>query len=144
MQLEEITDQILNAAIAIHREFGPGLLESVYEAILARELELRGFSVRRQQIVSFSFAGMVFDEAFRADLIINDLCVVELKATARLEPVSARQLLTYLRLLKLPVGLVINFGAPTIKEGIKRVVNNVPASSPSRLRLNAEASWRTP
>jgi GxxExxY protein len=142
MDIDGITDQILNAAIAIHREFGPGLMESVYEAILARELELRGFGVRRQQSVRFSYAGMVFDEAFRADLIVNDTVIVELKAVARMEPVFARQLLTYLRLLKMPVGIVLNFGAPKLTDGIKRVVNNFPASSPSRLRVNAGASWQ--
>lgn len=141
MEIDEITDQILGAAIAIHREFGPGLMESVYEAILARELELRGLSVRRQQIVRFSYAGMVFDEAFRADLIVEDVVVVELKSVSRLEPVFARQLLTYLRLLRLPVGIVLNFGASKLTEGIKRVVNNLPPSSPSRLRVNANASW---
>lgn len=144
MELEQMTDQILSAAIAIHREFGPGLMESVYEAILAHELEQRGFSVRRQQAVSLSFAGMEFAEAFRADLIVNDTLIIELKATARSDPVFARQLLTYLRLLQLLVGLVINFGAPTLKEGIKRVVNSIPANNSPRLRTHARATFRDP
>ncbi len=141
MELEHVTDQILNAAIAIHREFGPGLMESVYEAILAHELELRGFSVRRQQPVSLSFAGVEFEEAFRADLIVNDAIIIELKATARFDPVHARQLLTYLRLLRLSVGLVINFGAPTLKEGIKRVVNTFPLDNAPRLLDRTQTSF---
>lgn len=135
-----MTEPIFGAAIAVHRELGPGLMESVYETVLANELKHRGFRVRRQQAVKLSFAGMEFNEVFRADLIVNDTIIVELKATARFDPVFARQLLIYLRLLRLPVGLVINFGAPTIKDGVKRVINTFPASSFPRLRQRLDAS----
>jgi iron complex transport system substrate-binding protein len=136
MHPDEITGAAIEIAIAIHRELGPGLLESVYEAILAYELRKHGFGVRRQQHVRFRYDGMVFDEAFRADLIVEDTVVIDGKALTRLDPVCARQLLTYLRLLDLPVGLVINFGQPTLLAGVKRIVNNLPTFSHSRVRIN--------
>ena len=136
MHVDEITGQILDVAIAIHRELGPGLLESVYEAVLAHELRERGLGVRRQQAIRFEYHGILFDQAFRADLIVEDSVIVELKSVTQLERVFARQLLTYLRLTDLPVGLILNFGCLTMKEGIKRVVNNAPASLSSPIRAN--------
>ena len=117
---------------------GPGLLESVYELVLAKELERRGLKVETQKPVSFEFDGLRFDDAFRVDLLIEGRVVVELKSVETLAPVHSKQILTYLRLLNLPVGLLIKFGAATMKEGLHRVVNNYQPSSsaPPRLRVN--------
>jgi len=100
------------------------LLEVVYEAALAMMLRERGFSVKRQVTIPIELLGMRFDEGFRADLIVNSKFIVELKSIEKLAPVHSKQLLTYLRLYNSPLGLLINFGSSTIKEGIKRVVNN--------------------
>jgi iron complex transport system substrate-binding protein len=134
--LDEITGAIVDAAMKIHMDLGPGLLESVYEAVLARALERRGFQVERQKPIRFEYDGMAFEEGFRTDLLVDGLVIVELKSIERLAPVHGKQLLTYLRLMKLPVGLLINFGAGTLKEGLQRVVNNLDASDSPRLRVN--------
>ncbi len=136
MNIEEISAIVVDAAFHLHKDLGPGLLESVYEAVLARKLEQRGLKVERQRVVSFDFQGMHFDEGLRADLLINDCLVVELKSVENLTPVHAKQVLTYLRLLDLRLGLLINFGAATFKEGIKRIANNHQAFASSRLRVN--------
>jgi iron complex transport system substrate-binding protein len=101
------------------------LLESVYEAILARDLALRGLDVSRQVSVPIVWDGLAFDEGFRADLIVNGKVIVELKSVERLAPAHAKQLLTYLRLMDKRLGLLVNFGAALIKDGIKRVVNGL-------------------
>ena len=122
-ELNEISGAIVDAAFHIHLTLGPGLLETVYEVVLARQLERRGLSVERQKIVPIEFEGLRFDEGFRADVIVEQCVVVELKSVERLAPVHSKQLLTYLRLLDYRLGLLINFGAPVIKDGIQRVVN---------------------
>jgi GxxExxY protein len=119
-----ITGEIVDAAYGIHRRLGPGLLESVYETLLENVLLQRGFTVVRQKPVPFEFDGLRFDEGFRVDLLVDDRVVIELKSVEKAAPVHLKQLLTYLRLLNLRVGLLINFGAPTLKEGIRRVVND--------------------
>jgi iron complex transport system substrate-binding protein len=115
---------------------GPGLLESVYESLLTAMLERRGLKVQRQVLVEFDFDGIHFAEGLRLDLLVEGLVVVELKSVERLAPVHPKQLLTYLRLLNLPIGLLVNFGAPTFKEGVKRVVNRHTNFASSRLRVN--------
>jgi iron complex transport system substrate-binding protein len=135
-ELDDITGAIVDAALKIHLELGPGLLESVYEAVLARALERRGFHVERQKAIRFEYDGMVFEEGFRADLLVEDLVVVELKSVEKLAPVHSKQLLTYLRLMNLPVGLLINFGAATLKEGLHRIVNNLQPSASPHLQVN--------
>jgi len=135
-ELDDITGAVVDAAVKIHKELGPGLLESVYEVVLARELERRGFQVERQKPIRFEYDGMVFEEGFRTDLLIETRVVVELKSVENLAPVHSKQLLTYLRLMHLPVGLLINFGAATLKEGLRRIVNNLPSSASPRLRVN--------
>ncbi len=122
--------------MGIHKELGPGLLESVYEVVLARALERRGFQVERQKPVRFEFDGMVFEDAFRVDLLVDERVLVELKSVEKLASVHCKQLLTYLRLMKLPVGLLINFGGATLKEGLKRIVNQLSSSASPRLRVN--------
>jgi len=123
--LNRISGEIVDAAFHIHSKLGPGLLESVYETILAGELEKRGLFVERQRIVPIEFEGMRFDEGFRADLIVENAVIVELKSVEHLAPVHFKQLLTYLRLLDYRLGLLINFGAPLIKDGIKRIANKL-------------------
>jgi iron complex transport system substrate-binding protein len=135
-ELDDITGAIVDAALKIHMELGPGLLESVYEAVLARALERRGFRVERQKIIRFEYDGMVFEEGFRTDLLVEGRVIVELKSVEKLAPVHSKQVLTYLRLMNLPVGLLINFGAAMFKEGLHRIVNNLPTSASPRLRVN--------
>ena len=125
MLVDEITGVVIDESIRIHRELGPGLLESVYEVVLARALIRRGLKVERQKVLTFEYDGMYFDEGLKIDLLVEDLVVIELKSVERMAPVHAKQLLTYLRLTKLQVGLLINFGCATLKEGLKRVVNNL-------------------
>jgi GxxExxY protein len=136
MNAEEISAIVVDAAFHLHRNLGPGLLESVYEAVLARVLEQRGLNVQRQVTVEFDFAGIHFDEGLRVDLLVEGCLVVELKSVQFLAPVHSKQLLTYLRLMRLPLGLLINFGAATFKEGVRRVVNNHTELSSSLLRVN--------
>jgi GxxExxY protein len=135
-ELEEITGAIVDTSLKIHTELGPGLLESVYEMVLARALENLGFQVERQKSVSFKYDEMIFDDGFRIDMLVEKRVVVELKSLEKLAPVHSKQLLTYLRLMNLPVGLLINFGAGTLKEGLHRVVNRLPSSASPRLRVN--------
>jgi GxxExxY protein len=137
--LDDITGGIVDTSLRIHRDLGPGLLESVYEAVLARALEQRGFQVERQQAIRFEYEGMVFEEGFRTDLLVDSRVIVELKSVERLAPVHCKQLLTYLKLTHMPVGLLINFGAATLREGLHRIVNGLPASASPRLRVNQGA-----
>jgi len=134
--LDEVTGIIIDESMRIHRELGPALLESVYEAVLAKALERRGLRVERQVPVRFEFDGIRFDEDLRLDLLVERCVVVELKSVEQIAPVHAKQLLTHLRLLRQPVGLLVNFGAATLKEGLKRIVNNLAPSDASLLRVN--------
>jgi len=134
--LDEITGAIVDAAMKIHRELGPGLLETVYEIVLARALLRRGLEVERQKPVRFEYDGMIFEEGFRVDLLVEAAVVVELKSVEKIAPVHGKQVLTYLRLMKLPVGLLLNFGGATLKEGLHRIVNNLDSSASPRLRVN--------
>ena len=122
MQNDTVTSNIVDAALQIHRDLGPGLLESVYESILAPELAVRGFKVERQRLADFTYKGHLYREGFRVDLIVDDWVVVELKSIEKIAPAHTKQLLTYLKLLGLPVGLLVNFGGATLREGLKRVV----------------------
>ncbi|MBU6206294.1 MAG: GxxExxY protein [Alphaproteobacteria bacterium] len=107
----------------MHREIGPGLLESVYEILLSEALRERGLIFERQRVVPIRYKGIVVDNAFRADILVEEMLLIELKSTEAHAPVHAKQLLTYLRLLDLPLGLLINFGAATFKEGVRRIAN---------------------
>ena len=124
MDVDAISADVVDAAIRIHRGLGPGLLESVYETVLAADLERRGYKVDRQMPVDIKFDGMQFPGAFRVDLLIEDSLVVEIKSVEKLSGVHAKQVLTYLRLLDQPLGLLLNFSGETMKEGIRRLVNN--------------------
>ena len=132
--IDEVSGHVLDVALRLHRDLGPGLLESVYEMVLAERLIRMGYVVERQRAVDIEFEGVRFAAAFKADLIVDGRLVVEIKSVERLAAVHAKQLLTYLRLLEQPVGLLINFGGETLKEGVRRVVNS---RSPSSLRASA-------
>ena len=121
----EIATMVLNAAFKVHTTLGPGLLESVYEAVLAYELGKRGLAVRRQAPIPIRYEGLVFEEGFRADLIAEERVIVELKSVEKLAPVHGKQVLTQLRLSGCRLGLLINFGEVHLKDGIKRVVNGL-------------------
>jgi iron complex transport system substrate-binding protein len=136
VDLEALSGDVIEVAIQLHRELGPGLLESVYELLLANKLARMGRRVERQRFVNFEFDGELIENAFRIDLIVDDSLLVEIKSVEKLNPVHAKQLLTYLRLTKQPVGLLINFGGETLREGIKRIVNDYRPSAPPRLRVN--------
>ena len=138
--LDDITATVVDAAVKIHRGLGPGLFESVYEVVLAHALRRRGLEVARQHPVRFEYEGVTFDEGFRVDLLVERRVVVELKSLERVAPVHGKQVLTYLRLLELPVGLLINFGAGTAKEGIRRIVNDLAPSESPALRVNRSGS----
>jgi len=132
MQIEEIAREVVDCGYRVHTELGPGLLESVYEVVLAKLLTDCGFSPERQKPVPIVFNGIRFEEGFRADLLVEGRLLVEIKSVENLAPVHGKQMLTYLRLLNLPLGLLMNFGAPVFKEGIKRIVNNHPDLASSR------------
>ncbi|UNU42495.1 GxxExxY protein [Sphingopyxis sp. YF1] len=122
--IESLANVAVDCGFHIQRDIGPGLLESAYELLLAESLASRGLSVERQVSVPLSANGIVIDNAFRADLIIERTLLIEIKSTEQHAPVHAKQLLTYLRLMRLPLGLLMNFGTATFKEGVRRVVNN--------------------
>ena len=122
--IEKLASVAIDTAMGIHIDIGPGLLESVYEQLLANRLSQQGYKIDRQQSVGTKIDGLDFPDAFRFDLLIADRLLIEIKSVERLAPVHAKQTLTYLRLMNLPLGLLINFGGITLKDGLKRVVNN--------------------
>ena len=124
-ELNNISGTILDSAIKVHRVLGPGLLESVYERALARELKIRGLSGQTQVPISFVYEGEHFDEGFRADLIVNDSVIVEIKSVEALKDIHKKQLLTYLKLSNRKIGLLINFNEPLLKDGFVRIVNRL-------------------
>ncbi len=125
MTENEIATQVVDAAFKIHTKLGPGLLESVYEVILAHELQKRGLRVVRQKPIPIIYEGVKFDEGFLADLIVEDKVLVELKSIETVVPVHKKQVLTHLRLMNLKLGLLINFGDEFIKNGISRIANGL-------------------
>ncbi|MEP6821478.1 MAG: GxxExxY protein [Chthoniobacterales bacterium] len=125
MTENEVAKHVLDAAFIVHTKLGPGLLESVYEVVLAHELRKGGILVERQKPIGIQYDGLIFDEGFRADLVVGALVIVELKSVEVVAPVHAKQLLTQLRLSGLKLGLLINFGETYLKHGIKRVINGV-------------------
>ncbi|WP_260581403.1 GxxExxY protein [Sphingopyxis sp. PET50] len=124
MDVEELVSITVDCGFHLHKELGPGLLESVYEAIMADQLARRGLNVVRQVPIPVRYGGVELPEGFRADLLVEGQLLVELKSVERLAPLHGKQVLTYLRLLQMPLGLLVNFGGETFKEGVKRIVNN--------------------
>ena len=134
MEINKITGAIVDAAFRIHEDVGPGVFESIYELVLADMLTSKGFSVQRQVPVPIRIGGKVYDEGFRADLIVEAQVIVEIKSIEHLARVHKKQLLTYLKLSGLPVGLLINFGGELLKGNIERLANTgapvFPETSP--------------
>ena len=122
--VEEVARVAVDCGLRIHRDLGPGLLESVYEAVLAASLFRDGLAVERQKPIAIEFDGMVFREGFRADLVVEGQLLIEVKSVDRLAAVHAKQLLTYLRLSGRPLGLLMNFGGGTFREGLRRFAND--------------------
>lgn len=136
MTENEIGTRVLEAAIRVHRELGPGLLETVYEVILARELSDLGLEVERQVPVAIRYKGITFDEGFRADLVVETKVLLELKSVEHVSPAHKKQVQTYLRLTGLKLGYLLNFGEATLRQGITRCVNALEEhtfSAPPRL-----------
>ena len=125
MTENEIATIVVDTSLMVHRELGPGLLESVYEEVLAYELENRGLTVERQRGIEVEWDGQNLGKGFVADLVVNSKVIIELKSVQKVEPVHFKQLLTYLRLSEMKLGLLINFNETLIKNGIKRVVNGL-------------------
>ena len=121
---DQISSVVIEEAIGIHRELGPGLFETVYETVLAGRIEKRGLRAERQVPVPIEFDGHAFGAAFKIDILVENSLILEIKSVEQLSKVHAKQVLTYLRLTKQPVGLLLNFSAPTMREGIRRLVNN--------------------
>jgi iron complex transport system substrate-binding protein len=134
--VEELASIAVDCGLQVHRELGPGLLESVYEAVLAHCLEETGLTIQRQLPIQISFRGLQLREGFKADIVIEGALIIEIKSVETLLPVHGKQLLTYLRLAKMPLGLLMNFGGATFKQGQKRVVNDHRNFASSRLRVN--------
>ena len=126
MNENEIGQIIVDTSLAIHRELGPGLLESVYEAVLAQALSQRGLTITRQVAFPIRYPGLQFEEGFRADIVVDDKVILEVKSVETLRNVHKKQLLTYLRLTGMKLGFVLNFGEALMKDGIVRIVNGLP------------------
>ncbi|PZO69502.1 MAG: GxxExxY protein [Pelagerythrobacter marensis] len=129
--IDVISAAVVDEAIAVHRLVGPGLFESVYETVLAGRLEKNGWRVRRQVPVAIEIEGHQFDAAFKIDILVEERLILEIKAVEQLSKAHAKQLLTYLRLFRQPVGLLLNFSGETMKEGIRRMVNDYRPRHPS-------------
>ena len=122
--MNQLTEKIIGAAITVHKELGPGLLESVYQNCLFVELELRKISVQKEVSLPVMYRGSkISDDGFRLDLLVSELVIVELKSVEKIQPVHAKQLLTYLRLANKLLGLLINFNVPVLRDGITRIAN---------------------
>lgn len=126
--IDAIAAEIVDSALKIHKELGPGLLESAYEACLEHELQQRGFLVERQKAQPIHYNGIVIDVGYRLDLLIDDLVIIELKAVAELAPIHQAQLTTYLKLSQKSLGFLINFNVPLLKNGIRRIANHFKES----------------
>ena len=123
METNEITGQIIDSAMKVHTALGPGLLESAYEACLAHELKKRGFQIERQKEMPIEYDGEVIDVGYRLDLLVNNTVVVELKAVSEIVPIHEAQIISYLKLGRKPIGLLINFNLKQLKDGVKRFAN---------------------
>ena len=132
----------VDCGLKVHQALGPGLLESAYEAVMFHSLVKRGLAVERQKIIPIRFEDLQIDDGFRADLIVEGKLLIELKSIERLAPVHGKQVLTYLRFMDLPVGLLMNFGAESFKEGLRRIVNRHEATATSPLRINQRLESR--
>jgi len=121
--IEEIARVAVDCGFQIHKQLGPGLLESAYEALLAERLSRSGCPVERQKLLPMEFDGIILAEGYRVDLLVDGMLIIEVKSIERLAPVHSKQLLTYIRLARQPVGLLMNFGGETFREGLRRIVD---------------------
>ncbi len=137
LDINEITGKILDAAIKVHTALGPGLLESAYEVCLAHELRQRGLNVQTQVILPIEYDGLKLDAGYRIDLLVEDKVIVELKAVEKMLPLYEAQILSYLRLRNMEVGLLINFNVMKLKDGFKRIVNNYSGPPPRISAISA-------
>ena len=135
-EIEQLAAEAIDCGFRIHKKLGPGLLESVYETVLAASLSKAGLRVERQKPIPILFEGIAIPDAFRADLVIDGRLIIEIKSAERIAPVHAKKLLTYVRLMAQPLGLLMNFGGETFREGLKRVVNGPSSFVGSRARLS--------
>jgi len=142
MRANQLTEAIIGAAIEVHRALGPGLLESVYEECLCRELELRGVTFERQRPLPVVYKGITLECGYRLDLVVENQVVVELKAVESLLPVHEAQLVSYLKLGRWHVGLLINFNVPVLKDGVRRRVLGLPEDQPPSASSAPSASLR--
>ena len=137
---ERVSREVIGAAIAVHRQKGPGLIESIYERCILRELELRSIPSVTQRLIRFEYKGLVFDEPLRFDILVDECLLVELKAVEALHPFSKAQLFSYIKLLDIPLGLLINFHQPVLKSGISRMIlpgaNQAEESEGNQVLLN--------
>jgi GxxExxY protein len=140
MDVEQISAIAIDCGLQVHKDLGPGLLESAYEAVLAHLLQKRGLFVERQKVIPIIYDGLIIDQGFRADLIINGKLLIELKTVERLSLVHARQVKTYLQFTGLSVGLLMNFSTEKFADGLKRIVHNHNETSNSLLRINQKSS----
>lgn len=129
--IDDITRDVIGVAMQMHRELGPGLLESVYEMVLAAKLVRMGYRVDRQKPIDIHYDGLILEAAFRIDILVDDRLILEIKSAEQIHKVHAKQLLTYLRLTRQPVGLILNFGTEMMRDGIRRLVNNHQDSASS-------------
>ncbi len=123
MDINDLTGQIIGSAIEVHKALGPGLLESVYEECLSHEFDLRKFHYKRQYPITVEYKGVQLDCGYRIDFLVEDLVILELKSVDSLDPIHEAQILTYLKLTGLKVGLLINLNVPLLRDGIKRLIN---------------------
>lgn len=140
MEIEHICSLVVDAAFKLHKDIGPGLLESAYETVLAAKLEDIGLVVERQVPIDIQYERVQLPAAFRVDLLVEKRIIIEIKSVEKTLPVHAKQVITYLRLTNLTHGFVINFGTPMFKDGIKRLLNDRPSSVSSCLRANQNGS----
>ena len=136
MEIEELARVAIDCGLMVHKRLGPGLLEAAYEKILAHKISVLGLSVKTQVLMPIEIDGMLVEQGFRADIIVEGKLLIEVKSVERLAPVHSRQVLTYLRFMNLPLGLLMNFSGMTLREGLKRVVNNHQDSTGSRLEIH--------
>jgi GxxExxY protein len=140
MNVEELSAITVDCGLTVHKDLGPGMLESAYEAVLAHLLRQKGLSVERQKIIPIIYNDLIIEQGFRADLIIENKLLVELKTVERLSPVHARQVRTYLKFTGLTVGLLMNFSTEKFTDGLKRIVNNHGDTHNSLLEINQAPS----
>ena len=136
MEIEELASVAIDCGLMVHKRLGPGLLETAYEKVLAHKMSVRGLSVKTQVLMPIEIDGLLVDQGFRADILVEDKLLIEVKSVERLAPVHSRQVLTYLRFMNLPLGLLMNFSGMTFREGLKRVVNNHQDSTGSKLEIH--------